>query len=62
MYAGDANHDGSIDASDMEAHIRPQFGMVGANKTADFTLNGSVDANDLDMYFRINYGIVNEID
>jgi hypothetical protein len=62
MYAGDANRDGSIDASDMDDHIRPQFGMIGANKTADFSLNGSVDADDLDLYFRINYGIINEID
>jgi hypothetical protein len=62
MYAGDANHDGSIDALDRNAYLRPQFGMVGANKEADFNLDASVDALDLNLFFRINYGVFNDID
>ena len=62
MYAGDANRDGSIDASDRNIYLRPQFGTTGANKEADFNLDASVDAFDLNLYFRVNYGVFNDID
>ena len=62
MYAGDSNHDGSIDALDRNAYLRPQFGTMGINKAADFNLDGSVDALDLNLYFRVNYGVFNDID
>jgi hypothetical protein len=62
MYAGDANHDGSIDARDRNLYLRLQYGLGGAIRESDFNLDTEVDALDLNNYFRINYGVFNDID
>ena len=57
LYAGDANGDGLIDASDRSAVWRPQNGSPWAySKYADFNCDGGIDAVDLNEYWRKNMG------
>jgi hypothetical protein len=58
MYAGDANRDGFVSATDKNLYWRPQTSVPFAylTSTADFNLNGFVSATDHNLYWRINSG------
>jgi hypothetical protein len=55
LYGGDANRDGSIDASDISVFIL-QFGNLGYYG-ADFNGDGSVDATDIIIILQ-NFGLI----
>ncbi len=53
MIAGDANGDGSINATDLNTYWIPQNGTMYdyQSKTADFNLDATVNATDLNTYW-----------
>ena len=55
LIVGDANQDGSIDASDVTNFLIPQYGYTGY-LSCDFNGDGSVDASDI-PYMIANYGL-----
>ena len=55
LIVGDANQDGSIDASDVTDCLIPQYGYTGY-LSCDFNGDGSVDASDI-PYMIANYGL-----
>ncbi|MCX6164662.1 MAG: hypothetical protein NTU73_07340 [Ignavibacteriae bacterium] len=59
FIVGDANQDGSIDASDVTDLLIPQYGNIGY-LSCDFNGDGSVDAADI-PYMIANYGLTKVI-
>ena len=59
LIVGDANQDGSIDASDVTDCLIPQYGYTGY-LSCDFNGDGSVDASDI-PYMIANYGLAKVI-
>jgi len=55
LIVGDANQDGSIDATDVTDFLIPQFGNIGY-LSCDFNGDSSVDADDV-PYMIANYGL-----
>jgi hypothetical protein len=55
LIVGDANQDGSIDATDVTDLLIPQYGNIGY-LSCDFNGDGSVDAADI-PYMIANYGL-----
>ena len=55
LIVGDANRDGSIDATDVTDFLIPQYGNIGY-LSCDFNGDGSVDAADV-PFMIANYGL-----
>lgn len=61
MYAGDANHDGIINAVDKNSFWRLQNGTKGYLH-ADFDLNGLVNAVDKNTFWFVNNSLIQQLD
>lgn len=64
MYSGDANRDGNVNSSDLNANWRGQNGgsYDYMNSSADFDLNGAVNAVDKNAHWRLNNSRVAQLD
>lgn len=64
MYAGDANRDGVINATDRNLYWRPQsllpFSYISS--TADFDMNGQINLIDRDSFWRLNNSKQQQLD
>jgi len=63
MYAGDANGDGTINATDLNNYWIEQNGTTFnyQTTTADFNLNGSINATDLNDFWIPNNGFSTQV-
>ncbi|MGE5399961.1 MAG: beta strand repeat-containing protein [Ignavibacteriales bacterium] len=63
MIAGDANQDGTIDATDLNNFWIPQNGTPYdySGKTSDFNIDGTIDATDLNDYWLNNNGKATQV-
>ncbi len=63
MYAGDANSDGTINASDRNLYWRPQAAQPYnyTTSTADFNLDGAVNTTDKSNLWRINNSLKEQL-
>ena len=63
MYAGDADGDGTINATGLNSYWIPQNGTTYDyfTKTADFNLDGSINATDLNDFWIPNNGISTQV-
>lgn len=63
MYAGDANQDGSINATDLNAYWILQNGTTYdyQKKTADFNLDATINATDLNLYWTPSNGKASQV-
>jgi len=62
--SADADGSGSVDATDLNAHWRPNNGqpwVYSSSASADFNLDKSIDVVDLNLYWRINNGQSSQI-
>lgn len=62
MIAGDANADGTVNASDYNDHWLPQNGTTfDYSKTGDFNLDGNINATDYNDFWLQNNGKATQV-
>ena len=63
MYSGDANHDGQVNAVDLNAYWELQNGLPYSylGTTADFNLDGAINAVDLNAHWQGNNSFIEQL-